>query len=186
MTWSMSRALYATVATLLGACTLEPSYHRPASPVPALDGTQGGSAAADIGWREFFPDPQLQRLIALALENNRDLRVAALNVESAQARYRIQRAELFPTIDASAVEQVQRLPPGASGSGAGPQLQPGTGSTLHFYNVGVGFTSYELDFFGRIRSLNHAALEQYFGFDETRLSARCSLTRPSSTSPATH
>ena len=74
-----------------------------------------GTAAADIGWREFFPDPQLQQLIAVALENNRDLRVAALNVQTAQARYRIQRAELFPTINASATEQVERFPPGVSG-----------------------------------------------------------------------
>ena len=85
--------LAAAVAALLGACTLEPHYHRPPAPVPALPGgTAGGTAAADIGWREFFPDPQLQQLIALALTNNRDLRVAALNVQSAQAQYRIQRA----------------------------------------------------------------------------------------------
>ncbi len=70
--------LAAAVATLLGACTLEPHYHRPPAPVPALQGgTAGGTVAADIGWREFFPDPQLQQLIALALTNNRDLRVAA-------------------------------------------------------------------------------------------------------------
>jgi outer membrane protein TolC len=88
----------------------------------------GGTAAADIGWREFFPDPQLQQLIALALTNNRDLRVAALNVQSAQAQYRIQRAQLFPTVDASAVEQAERIPigvlegeipPGASGGAGG-------------------------------------------------------------------
>jgi multidrug efflux system outer membrane protein len=103
--------LAAAVATLLGACTLEPHYHRPPPPVPALEaGAAGGPAAADIGWREFFPDPQLQQLIALALTDNRDLRVAVLNVQSAQAQYRIQRAELFPTINASAVEQVQGIP----------------------------------------------------------------------------
>jgi len=164
---------------------LEPNYHRPAAPVPALeDGAQGGAAATGIGWREFFPDPQLQQLIALALTNNRDLRVAALNVESAQAQYRIQRAELFPTVNASAVEQVERLPPGvlgATGAGAGgassvTSLATGTGgAVLHFYNVGIGFTSYELDFFGRIRSLNHAALQQYFSNDETRRSAQLTL-----------
>jgi outer membrane protein TolC len=102
--------LVAAVATLLGACTFEPHYHRPPAPVPALPGgTAGGTAAADIGWRAFFPDPQLQELIALALTNNRDLRVAALNVQSAQAQYRIQRAPLFPTVNASAVEQVQEI-----------------------------------------------------------------------------
>jgi len=85
--------LAATVAALLAACTLEPHYQRPPAPVPALQGGAAGeTVAADIGWREFFPDPQLQQLIGLALTNNRDLRVAALNVQSAQAQYRIQRA----------------------------------------------------------------------------------------------
>jgi multidrug efflux system outer membrane protein len=184
MVCRITRVLAATVTALIGACTLEPNYHRPAAPVPALEGSaQGGAAATDIGWREFFPDQQLQQLIALALTNNRDLRVAALNVESAQAQYRIQRAELFPTVDASAVEQVERLPPGvlgATGGGTGvgssaASLAPGTGRVLHFYNVGIGFTSYELDFFGRIRSLNHAALQQYFSNDETRRSAQLTL-----------
>ena len=101
----------AGMAALLRACTLEPNYQRPPSPVPASPGgTAARKAAADIGWREFFLDAQLQRLIALALTNNRDLRVAALNVQTAQAQYRIQRADLFPTVDASAVEQVQHIP----------------------------------------------------------------------------
>ncbi|HTV97284.1 MAG TPA: efflux transporter outer membrane subunit [Steroidobacteraceae bacterium] len=179
--------LAAALTTLLGACTLEPHYHRPPSPVPAIQGgTAGGTAAADIGWREFFPDPQLQQLIALALSDNRDLRVAALNVLSAQAQYRIQRAQLFPTVDASAVEQVQRIPlgvlegqipPGALGGGAGTgtAISLPSGITTHTYDVGVGFTSYELDLFGRIRSLSHAALQQYFSTGETRRSVQLTL-----------
>jgi multidrug efflux system outer membrane protein len=176
--------LAAAVATLLGACTLEPHYDRPTSPVPPLEGgTAGGTAAADIGWREFFPDPQLQQLIALALTNNRDLRVAALNVQSAQAQYRIQRAQLFPTIDASAVEQVERIPigvleaevpSGAGGAGRGASALP-SGITVHTYDVGLGFTSYELDVFGRVRSLSHAALQQYFSSGETRRSVQLTL-----------
>ncbi len=174
--------LAAAVATLLGACTLEPHYQRPASPVPALEGgIVGGTVAADIGWREFFPDPQLQQLIALALTSNRDLRVAALNVQSAQAQYRIQRASLFPTIGASAVEQVQHIPsgvlaaeiPGGAAGGAG--TLPNNGITVHTYDVGVGFTNYELDLFGRIRSLSHAALQQYFSSGETRRSVQLTL-----------
>ena len=181
-----STCLLAALAALLGACTLEPQYHRPPAPVPALPGgTAGGTAAADIGWSEFFPDPQLQQLIALALTNNRDLRVAALNVQSAQAQYRIQRAQLFPTVTASAVEQVQEIPisvlesenPNAAGAvaGSGRVVLPTGGVTVHNYNVGVGFTNYELDLFGRIRSLSHAALQQYFSSGETRRSVQLTL-----------
>jgi outer membrane protein, multidrug efflux system len=174
MSCGIARLLAVTLPALLSACTLEPSYHRPSSPVPALvDGARGGMAASTIGWREFFPDPQLQRLIAVALANDRDLRIAALNVQYAQARYRIQRADLFPTVDASALEQVERFPPGVIGPSTSGGL-PAAG-TLRFYNVGIGFSSYELDFFGRIRSLNHAALEQYLSLDETRRSAQLTL-----------
>jgi outer membrane protein, multidrug efflux system len=174
--------LAAAVATLIGACTLEPHYQRPPAPVPALPGgTAGETVAADIGWREFFPDPQLQQLIALALTNNRDLRVAALNVQSAQAQYRIQRASLFPTVDASAVEQVQHIPIGVlaaefpSGAAGGAGSPPNNGITVHTYDVGLGFTNYELDLFGRIRSLSHAALQQYFSSGETRRSVQLTL-----------
>jgi multidrug efflux system outer membrane protein len=171
----------AAVATLLGACTLEPHYQRPPAPVPALPGgTAGDTVATDIGWREFFPDPQLQQLIALALGNNRDLRIAALNVQSAQAQYRIQRADLFPTVDASGVEQVQHIPIRVLTSGLPPSVLSGAalptnGVTEHTYNVGVGFTNFELDLFGRLRSLNHAALQQYFSSGETRRSVQLTL-----------
>jgi multidrug efflux system outer membrane protein len=180
-----SRALAVAIAVSLGACTLEPHYDRPPPPVPPLQaGAQapGAQGAADIGWREFFPDPQLQELIALALTNNRDLRVAVLNVETAQARYRVQRAELFPTIAATGTEQVQRLPNGVLGSSGGGAATggsrtpvPGTGTTTRLFNVGIGFTSYELDVFGRIRSLDHAALQQYFNSVETGRSVQLTL-----------
>jgi len=178
-----SALLIGSAAALLGACTLEPHYQRPASPVPVLpEGAQGGTAAAEFGWHDFFPDSQLQRLIGVALANNRDLRVAALNVQSAQALYRIHRAQLLPTVDASAFEEVQEFPngvlgtPAGAGSGGSGSLPSGTGgTTLRFYDAGIGFTSYELDFFGRIRSLNHAALQQYFSSDATRKSAQLAL-----------
>jgi multidrug efflux system outer membrane protein len=181
MTCRSACFLAAAVTTLVGACTLEPHYQRPPAPVPAVQGgTASDAIAADIGWREFFPDPQLQQLIALALEQNRDLRVAALNVQSAQAQYRIQRAELFPTVDASGVEQVQHIPIRVLTSGLPPALLAGAplptgGVTEHTYNVGVGFTSYELDLFGRIRSLSHAALQQYFSSGETQRSVQLTL-----------
>jgi multidrug efflux system outer membrane protein len=172
----------AAAITVLSACTLEPHYERPAAPVPP---TWAGSAAgaadkasvADVGWRQFFPDPVLQRLVAIALANNRDLRVAVLNVQAAQAQYRIQRADLFPTISATGLEQVEKYPSGVLGTGAGGATGtpiPG-GTIFRFFEVGVGFTSYELDLFGKIRSLNHAALEQYFENAETRRSSQLTL-----------
>ena len=180
-----SSGLLAAVVALLGACTLEPRYQRPTPPVPPFDGgTVAGAAAADIGWRAFFPDPQLQQLIVLALANSRDLRVAALNVLSAQAQYRIQRAPLFPAIDATAVEQAQRIPigvleqeapPGEGSGGAGRTTALPSGITTHSYNVGVGFTNYELDLFGRVRSLSHAALQQYFSSADTQRSVQLTL-----------
>jgi multidrug efflux system outer membrane protein len=174
-------AICAAVISALSACTMEPHYTRPAAPVPVTwAGNAAGAAdkasVADLGWRQFFPDPMLQRLIALALANNRDLRVAVLNVQAAQAQYRIQRADLFPTVSATGVEQVEKYPSGVLGTsstGAGTPVPGGT--TIRFFEVGVGFTSYELDLFGKIRSLNHAALELYFENEETRRSSQLTL-----------
>src|SRR5260370_24192163 len=146
--------LAAAVAPLLGPRPLEPHLHRPPAPVPALQGgTSGDTVAADIGWREFFPDQQLQELIALALTNNRDLRVAALNVQSAQAQYRIQRASLFPTVDASAVEQVQHIPLGVlkaqipSAAAVGTRPLPTHANYLHTLHVADAVPSYQLEQF---------------------------------------
>ncbi|HVW68111.1 MAG TPA: efflux transporter outer membrane subunit, partial [Steroidobacteraceae bacterium] len=176
------------VSMVLSSCTMEPHYERPKAPVPATwNGSAAGAASpgnvADIGWRDFFPDPTLQRLIALALANNRDLRVAMLNVQAAQAQYRIQRADLFPSVAASAVAEIEHYPsgvitgssPGGASAAAGTATEVSSGATIRFYDVGVGFTSYELDLFGKIRSLDHAALEQYFGYEETRRSSQLTL-----------
>ena len=169
----------AAVIAALSACTMEPHYTRPVAPVPATwAGNAAGAAdkasVADLGWRQFFPDPVLQRLITLALANNRDLRVAVLNVQAAQAQYRIQRADLFPTVAATGVEEVEKYPSGVlAGSSTGTPVPGGT--TFRYYEVGVGFTSYEIDLFGKIRSLNHAALEQYFENAETRRSSQLTL-----------
>lgn len=180
-------ALTAAV-TLLAGCTLEPAYHRPSSGVDAAYPRSAGAGrpqagstpAADIGWRDFFTDPQLRRLIAIALKHNRDLRVSTLDIAQARAQYRIQRSDLFPSIDATASDTVQRYPSGvrsSSGGGGGSATggSTGTGSPTRFYTVGIGFTSYELDLFGRIRSLDHQALEQYFSQIETQRSAKISL-----------
>lgn len=185
-----ARILTFAVAAVLSACTLEPHYSRPTPPVPTTwNGNAAGKAdtvsVADIGWRQFFPDPVLQRLIELALANNRDLRVAVLNVQAAQAQYRIQRADLFPTVSASALEQIERSPSGvsagssASGGATGTAGSASTGAskaqTIRFYEVGVGFTSYEIDLFGKIRSLKHEALEKYFATEETQRASQLTL-----------
>lgn len=164
-------------ACLAGCTTMAPSYTRPDAPVasawptgPAYksSGAQTGDpAASDLKWNEFFVNPQIRKLIAMALANNRDVRVAALNVEKSQAQYGIQRAALLPTVNANAGSSAQRLPADVSG----------TGQSLiaRNHSVNVGVSAYELDFFGRIRSLNDQALEQYLATDQARRSIRISL-----------
>src|ERR1700732_5107929 len=131
------------------ACTLEPKYIRPDAPVAMPEhNVVSGIPAEDLGWRAFFPDSQLQQLIALALANNRDLRVAALNVEAAQARYRIQRAELFPTIARSAREQAERLPASVLAASLPAGIASAQGDIVsRSYTAGIGFTNFELDLF---------------------------------------
>ncbi len=168
----MKRILCTTCLTglALAGCTMAPKYERPAAPVSAaFPGQPSGTnnlAAADMDWRQFFDDPRLQALIELSLTNNRDLRIAALNVEQARAQYRIQRAALFPSLDASASGLRQRFP--ATGSIVGQ------GFTLTSYTVGLN-AAYEVDLFGRVQSLKSQALEQYLALEETRKSAQIAL-----------
>lgn len=124
-------------------------------------------AAGNLPWREFFLDPTLQRLIALSLEHNRDLRVAMLNIERARAMYEIERADLFPSIRASGDNSNQLLPADI-GRSAEATISRQT-------SVTVGFTSFELDLFGRIRSLKDAALENFFAITQNAHSAQVSL-----------
>lgn len=162
----MRRAL--ALALALVACNLAPGYERPKSPVSNQfpGGGGGGLAAADRGWRGVFGDARLQRLIGLALENNRDLRVAVLNVQVAQATYRIEGSALYPQLGATANGQVAGTENGiASGFGAGGFTQ---------YRIGLS-ASWELDLFGRIRNLKEAALQDYFATVEARRAAHISL-----------
>ena len=122
---------------------------------------------ADIPWQEFFVDGQLRKLIALALENNRDLRIALLNIERSRAQFQIQRSDLFPKVDATAAGTFQRLAEDFSGTGLPVNI--------HQYNVGLGVSSYELDLFGRVRSLKDQALEQYLASEQARRSVQISL-----------
>jgi multidrug efflux system outer membrane protein len=161
----------AVASILLGGCSLIPDYQRPASPVDSLwpseaGGAQTATAAADLDWRAFFKDPALQGLIDTALANNRDLRVAALNVEAYAAQRQIQRSALFPSVTADSGATRQRLPGSLSSSG-----DPSISSQ---YSATVG-ASWELDLFGRLRSLDEQALQQYFATEEARRATQIAL-----------
>ena len=131
----------------------------PLANVGVTAASPGTPAAADIGWRDFFVDPRLQEVIARALANNRDLRVAVLNVERARALYRIERADRVPSVGATAA----MIRTG------------GDAPTTESFTAGVGITEFELDLFGRVRSLSQAALQQYFAQEESRRSAQLTL-----------
>ena len=165
-------ALALAVGVLIAGCaTLEPELPRAAPritadwPLPPTTATQPPAAsvaagvAADIGWRDFFVDPKLESLIALALDTNRDLRVAVLNVERARAQYRIQRADRLPTVGASSTL--------ARSGGNAPQVP-------EFYSANLD-VAFEVDLFGRVRSLSDAALQQYLATEEARRSAQLAL-----------
>jgi outer membrane protein, multidrug efflux system len=160
----------------LSGCTMAPGYTRPGAPVPTnwpsgpaykAGAATAGKPVADIPWQEFFVDPQLRKLITLALENNRDLRVAVLNIERARAQYQIRRSDLLPKIDATAAGNKQRQAGGSFGSN--PPV------TIEQYSISLGVSSYELDLFGRVRSLKDQALEQFFATEQARRSVQISL-----------
>jgi NodT family efflux transporter outer membrane factor (OMF) lipoprotein len=169
--------LAAVVPLGLAACSMQPAYERPAQPVPnqypsgpAYQGaaqSASGVAAADLGWQDFFTDAKLRRLIELAIQNNRDLRVATLSIDAARAQYRVQRAAQFPSLSASAGFSSSRLPSDIRGGGLSPQLNT--------FTAGVGLTDFEIDVFGRVRSLKDAALEQYLAMTEVRRATQISL-----------
>ncbi len=166
-----------TVLALAG-CTLAPKYERPRSPVDrsytptaSADGKvvddQLGTEVTQLGWRQFFRDPVMQDVLALALANNRDLRVAALNVSVAEAEYRIQRADLLPTVNGTAGAEFERTPPAQSGTPTALQT--------HSYSLGLSVVSYELDLFGRLRSLSKEAQESYLSSADTKLATQLTL-----------
>ncbi|MBU4176993.1 MAG: AdeC/AdeK/OprM family multidrug efflux complex outer membrane factor [Proteobacteria bacterium] len=165
------------VLLCLGGCTMAPRYARPEPPVPAAwpggqpdqgpNGGQSGKEAAGLAWQEFFVDEHLQKLIALALANNRDLRIAALNIERSRAQYRIQRAELLPQIDATGAGGKQRIAKTLSSTGQA--------ETVGQYSAGLGVSAYELDLFGRVQSLKDQALEQHLATEQARRTVQISL-----------
>ena len=168
---SLKKLLVVGVGAMLTACTMAPKYQRPAAPVAATyesaDQAQPAQVAADVGWKEFFPDAELRDLIGRSLLNNRDLRIATLNVEAARAQYRIQRADLVPWVNASGVSTNQRTPASLSPTGESELTRS--------YTAALAMPSFELDLFGRVRSLKNAALEQYFALEENRTAAQLVL-----------
>lgn len=160
---------------LAGCTSLAPNYERPLAPVPAAWPVAGPAAEAStestlqgaLQWQDFIVDPSLQALIQAALENNRDLRQTLLNIQAARAQYGIQRADRLPGVSASATGTRQRTPADVGGT-----ADPVTSSN---YQAGVGFTSFELDLFGRVASLSEAALQTYLASEETGRAARLTL-----------
>jgi len=166
------------VLILISGCSLAPTYKRPDAPIPVkwqngaphplpLPETERGVKANEISWQDFFTDGKLKEIIDIALKNNRDLRLAALNVEKAGALYRIQRSEIYPSLSASGSMSKQRTPADLSSSGKA--------STDERYSVNMGIASWEIDFFGRIRSLKDQVLETYLATQEAQRSAQILL-----------
>ena len=155
-----------------GCRTMAPEYARPAAPVPGAFPDAGTStdarSAADLPWQSFITDASLRTLVSQALESNRDLRTAALNIERAQALYRIQRSALLPAVNGTANGVRQRIPEGLFG-GAGGAFN------AEQYSVGVGVSNYELDIFGRIRSLNDVALQRFLATEQVRRAVQITL-----------
>ncbi|ETD73128.1 multidrug transporter [Pelistega indica] len=159
-----------TSSVFLAACNLAPKYETPVSPI-AQDSYkyahESGRTAADIGWENFFYDQRLKALIPIALENNRDLRIAIKNVEAAKAQYGITQSSLFPNIGLSGSESAQKLPADLS--------QTGSRYLSRSYQAGIGLNSFELDFFGKIRNQTEAALESFYATEQAQRTAYISV-----------
>lgn len=166
-------AVALAISTLFAGCSMAPTYERPEAPIESAWPIQASTTdittlAPEIGWTEFVRDPRLQVLIATAIENNRDLRIATLRIEESRALYNIQWSERLPTLNAQGMAQRAKTPGVLTGS-----------SKTHVYSgnyeVGVGMAAFEIDFFGRVKSLSDAALYQYFATEEAQRSAHISL-----------
>ena len=161
------------LAFLLAGCSMIPKYQQPEMPVannwPAGDSYLENEAGvpSEVNWETYVQSKPLKQLIGRVLENNRDLKVAALNIEQAQAAYRIQKTALTPTIAANASASRAEVPDDTSTTGVG-----------YYYtstSANIALASYELDFFGRVKSLNQEALETYLATEEALASARITL-----------
>jgi outer membrane protein, multidrug efflux system len=162
--------LLLAASMLAGCAQLTPRYERPAAPVPAEFPNAGapgrGPAAADQPWQDFFTEPELRTLIELALRNNRDLRTAVLNIEAARAQYQLRRADQWPTVNAGVTSSRQTGGNGSNGS---------NDNVTGLYTAGLAVSAYELDLFGRVRSLSDAAAAQLLATEEARKAVQISL-----------
>ncbi|WP_343710993.1 efflux transporter outer membrane subunit [Kosakonia radicincitans] len=168
----MKKHLFIVIPVLLTltACNLQPKYERPSVPVSGKwESNAYRNKTSDLAWQKFFDDDTLKLLIGLSLKNNRDLRVAALNIESARAQYRIERAALLPTIEANGSQTSAHLP--------GNLYSTQTSGPVSYqqYEANLGVTSWEIDFFGRLRSLKAQALENYLSTEATAHATQISL-----------
>ena len=169
----LGTAVVLAMLALSGCANLAPDFMRPAAPIPESWPETGraavgdGRTLAEIGWQDFFTDARLKQLVELSLQNNRDLRVAALNIDKARAQYRIADANRYPAINASGGQPAQQT--------ADDLSQTGEGALSRQYTAGVGFSSFELDFFGRVANLKDQALEQFLATEEARRSVHISL-----------
>jgi len=161
------------VAGSIVGCSMTPTYQRPEAPVastfPETGNKFSANKATDIAWRDFFKDPRLQALIATALEHNRDLRVAALRVQEARLMYNIQSADRIPNLNVAAAGARGRTPADLSGT------SPPASVIGSRYDVGLTLASFELDFFGRVKSLSDAALAAYLASEEAQRSVQITL-----------
>ncbi|MGX5727950.1 efflux transporter outer membrane subunit [Metapseudomonas otitidis] len=159
------------LALTMSACSLAPKYERPDAPVAASWNAPAaqldGQAASSLDWQTFIVDSELRSLVSTALENNRSLQQTLLDIEQARAQYRIQRADRVPGVSGTASGSRQRLPADLSSTGRS--------AVSSSYQVGVSLPEYELDMFGRVKSLTDAALEQYLSTEEAGRSARIAL-----------
>jgi multidrug efflux system outer membrane protein len=174
-------ALPLTLTLVLSGCSLAPDYKRPDAPVPgqypAYSGLPAGDTGAaagnadvaitpDLGWEDFFRDPRLKHLIQVALENNRDMRIAVERVEAARAQYGITESARWPTIGVGATGTIQKNP---------PQLSQGGDSVSRVYQAGVGMSVFELDFFGRVKNLSEAAYQDYLATEQAQRTVHINL-----------
>lgn len=181
------KLLLATACLALAGCNMAPKHVRPPLPVPVetpegpayQNGGNAGDAAAfaDTAWNDFFTDPRLRDVIGIALTNNRDLRLALANVEQARAQYRVQRADIFPTLGATGNATYQQSPfPMGAGAGAGA-----TAGRVDIYSASIGVSAWEIDLFGRVRNMTKAAQEEFFAVQENRNATQIALIAETAT-----